>query len=265
MTNEWREAQARVRNFMQILAFGLIVVAALAAVATSLLAAFGAMPWIEILGSYGGQPINGLGMGLQLGATVLLVGLCFFLPANGRIMKLERSHRDFHISMEDIERAYRIAHAADRSGAFTLSSEFDDVRDRIKRLREHPDLAALEPEVLEVAAQMSRTSKDLSVIYSDERVARAKTFLTQRQEEVDDFRDQIALAQRSTDEIKRWLADIEAEERMAETEIARLEKDLREVLPGLGYDFDDPTAGAPAAADSTDGNVVTMPAKAPAS
>jgi chromosome segregation ATPase len=123
-------------------------------------------------------------------------------------------------------------------------------------MRRHPELAALEPEVLEVAAQMSRTSKDLSVIYSDERVARAKAFLKQRQEEVDAFRDTISLAQASTDEIRRWLRDVEADERASEQQLGRLEKDLREVLPALGYVLDDPV--------SAEDNVVTIGAKQPA-
>ena len=44
------------------------------------------------------------------------------------------------------------------------------------------------------------------------------------------------------DELRRWLNDIEAEERQIERQIKRLEADLREVLPQLGYamEADDP-------------------------
>ena len=51
----------------------------------------------------------------------------------------------------------------------------------------HPDLGALEPEILELAAQMSRISQDLAETYSDEKVDRARTFLQQRQQEIDTF------------------------------------------------------------------------------
>lgn len=256
MTNKVREAQFRAQKIMHDASFYLVVSLALTSLFFSLGAAIGALPWIEILASWGDQPLPYAGMILQLSLTGLLIGLCFFLPANARIMRLERSHRDFQLSMDDVARAYRVAHAADRSGAFTLSSEFDDVRDRIHHMRRHPDLAALEPEVLEVAAQMSRTSKDLSVIYSDERVNRAKAFLKQRQEEVDAFRDTISLAQSSTDEIRRWLRDVEADEHASEQQLGRLEKDLREVLPALGYELDD--------AVTAEDNVVTIGAKQPA-
>ncbi|MGH1331680.1 MAG: DNA repair protein [Paracoccaceae bacterium] len=256
MTSNIKEAQFRAQNILHNTSFYLILGLALASLIFSIGAAIGALPWIEVLASWGDQPLPYAGIILQLSLTGLLLGLCFFLPANARIMRLERSHRDFQLSMEDVAQAYRIAHAADRSGVFTLSSEFDDVRDRIHHMRRHPELAALEPEVLEVAAQMSRTSKDLSVIYSDERVARAKAFLKQRQEEVDAFRETITLAQASTDEIRRWLRDIEADEHAAEQQLSRLEKDLREVLPALGYELDDPVI--------SEDNVVTIGAKQPA-
>ena len=42
--------------------------------------------------------------------------------------------------MEDIARAYHLCHTADRAGVFTLSSEFDSVRERLAYQRDHPDL-----------------------------------------------------------------------------------------------------------------------------
>jgi len=72
-----------------------------------------------------------------------------------------------------------------------MSSEFDAVRERLAYLRDHPDLDSLEPQVLELAAQMSHQSRELSDIYNDEKVTRAKTFLKQRQEEAERQQDLI--------------------------------------------------------------------------
>ena len=71
----------------------------------------------------------------QSAVSVLLVGLCFFLPSHQRITKLETSHRSFQIGMEDVAKAYAIAHAQDRSGVFKLSGEFDAVRERLTNER----------------------------------------------------------------------------------------------------------------------------------
>ena len=52
-----------------------------------------------------------------------------------------------------------------------MSSEFDAVRERLAYLHDHHDLDSLEPSVLEVAAQMSHQSRELSDIYSDEKLS----------------------------------------------------------------------------------------------
>ena len=48
----------------------------------------------------------------------------------------------------------------------------------------------------------------------------------------------IAAARSPCDPLRRWLADIAAEERKAHQQIRRLEADLTEILPTLGYAFD---------------------------
>jgi hypothetical protein len=97
-----------------------IVVAAL--VVASLLAAFKVIPWPQIALFFGGQAVPQAGMWLQLGLTGLMLLLLFYLPANLRISRLERSHRSFAMDMHDVARAYAHAHAADRKGVFGLSS-----------------------------------------------------------------------------------------------------------------------------------------------
>ncbi|SEN33704.1 hypothetical protein SAMN04488103_104225 [Gemmobacter aquatilis] len=207
---------------------------------TSLLAALGQTPWPDLTLRWGDMPVADAGMWVQLALTALMLCICVFLPANARMARLERTHRAFQINMEDVKRAYSLAHAADRTGVFSLSGEFEAMRQRMELLRKHPDLSQMEPELLELAAQMSFQSRDLARAYSDEKVGRARAFLTARQADADLLAERIKLARMTCDELRRWLQDVEAEERRNHDQIRRLEADLREILPGLGYDFDEP-------------------------
>lgn len=238
-------------SVMQIFAQGVMIAVAAALFLWSGLALAGLLPWPEIALSFDGAPVSAAGMWLQLGVTALSLLLLFYLPANTRMSRLERSHRSFAIGIEDVAHAYRRVHAADRAGVFALSGEFDSVRARMDHLREHPDLQHLEPELLQLAAQMSHETRELARAYSDEKVARAKMFLRQRQEEVQALTDRIAVARRTCDELRRWMQDIDTEERIAQAQLRRLEADLKEILPTLGYDFD--------LDDVRDANVVTLP------
>lgn len=229
-----RAAQETLHAAAQIL----MMMLAAALVFACVLAAAGGMPWPQIALFYGGQAVPQAGMWLQLGLTGLMLLLMIFLPGNLRIARLERSHRSFAMGMEDVARAYARAHAADRAGAFALSGEFEAMRERMQHLRQHPDLQHLEPELLQLAAQMSLETRELARTYADDKVDRAKRFLKQRQEEVTALTDRLGLARRTCDELRRWLQDIEAEERAAQTQIRRLEADLKEILPALGYDVD---------------------------
>jgi len=253
-------ALALFRNTLQITALAAIVALAGASLTTTIFAAFGVLPWLDITAGVGNFAIPNAGMALQIGFTVLCVALAFFVPASGRILMLEKAHRNFKISMDDVARAYQMSHSADRSGDFTLSSEFDSVRDRMEYLREHPDLAELEPGLIEVAGQMSHVTRDLALTYSDDKVARAKTFLRQRQEEVQDLRDRIKTATATCDELRRWIQDVKADERLAVKHMSRLEKDLADLLPELGLEViridtdagHDVEVGAEAAAQTAD-------------
>jgi len=236
---------------LQSAAHGLLILLALALITASSLAALGHLPWPRLTLAFGTTSLPDAGMWAQLGLTAFIALLCLFLPANSRMARLERSHRTFAMGLEDVAHAYRIAHAADRAGVFALSGEFEAVRARLKHLRQHPDLAHLEPELLQLAAEMSFQTRDLARTYSDARVARARDFLRQRQEEVQSLTDRLTLARQTTDELRRWLTDIEAEERQAEQQIKRLEADLREILPQLGYALE--------ADDPRDATVVQLP------
>jgi hypothetical protein len=223
---------------MQIVSHAVIVGCTLVLAATTAASALGALPWPELSLRWGAQYIPEAGIYAQLGLTGLMVMLCFFLPANTRMSRLERSHRSFQISMEDVRHAYEVVHNADRRSVFSLSSEFDAMRKRLDYLRKHPDLSHLEPELLEIAAQMSHNSRDLARVYSVERVTRAKTFLAQRQEEVTQMEERLKLARSTCEELRSWLADIEAGERNNSNGLRALEHDLRDILPVLGYDIE---------------------------
>ena len=123
-----------------------------------------------------GLTVPNAGMFVQIGITILAVGICFFLPSNNRIIQLENSYRQFSIVMTDVSRAYGATHTADRGDVFRLSNEFESAREQLAYLRDHPDLSSLEPTVLEVASQMLHVSKELAEVFSNDRVTRARGF-----------------------------------------------------------------------------------------
>ncbi|OYU40521.1 MAG: DNA repair protein [Pseudorhodobacter sp. PARRP1] len=251
MSVNWRETGQTARAVVQTAAQVMIVILALMLSTASLAAAFGMLPWPQVALFFGGTALPNAGMWLQLGLTVMLVLMTFYLPANTRMARLERSHRSFAMGRDDVAQAYRQAHAADRAGAFALSGEFEAMRARMEHLRNHPDFQQLEPELLQLAAHMSLETRELAQAYSDIKVARAKSFLQQRQEEVQQLTDRLAIARRTCDELRRWMGDVQAEEVQAQVQLRRLEADLKEILPTLGYDFD--------MEDHRDANVVALP------
>lgn len=222
-------------------AFSLALLSTLAAGALvyTILSALGIYPWLEIGARFGDEVLVNAGMYAQIAVTAILVSLAFFVPSVRRMLALENSHRNFQLRMEDVARAYHLSHMADRAGLFTLSSEFDSVRERLAYLRDHPDLAGLEADVLDVAAQMSHTSRHLAEVYSDEKVARAKQFLAQRQEEAEKQQDLIVQAHHACRDIRQWREQVELEESVVASQLARLEDELISVLPALGYELED--------------------------
>jgi len=208
--------------------------AGLAALAATCLAALGHLPWLTLDLRFGDTVVSQAGPIVQIAVTVLLLALAFFFPASRRVLALELSHRDFSVRMEDIARAYHLCHTADRAGVFTLSSEFDAVRERLAYLRDHPDLERLEPDVLEVAAQMSHQARHLADVYSDEKVTRARAFLTQRQEEAERQQTRIVEALHACRDIRKWRQQVELEESVVASQLSQLHEQLDAALPDLG-------------------------------
>lgn len=223
---------------------------AAAAVVYPLACAAGIAFWLTLPLTFGETVLPLFGTYLQIAITFLLIAVAALIPTNLRLNALERSHRSFQIGMNDVARAYHLCHTADRAGVFTFSSEFDAVRERIAYLRDHPDLSRLEPEVLEVAAQMSQQSRHLSDVYSNEKVARAKAFLEQRQQEAEDQQQKIVEALHATHEIGKWAQQVELEESVVASQLAQLDEKLQSALPGLGYIL-----------SRTEDNVVTLTQK----
>ena len=199
----------------------------------SVACALGYATWLSLNMQFGEVLLLDVGMYVQLFIAAFSLTLCAFLPSSNRVMVLENSHRQFQIRMEDVSRAYFEAHRGDREGLFQLRHEFDSVRERIAFLREHPDLSELEPSVIEVAAQMSHLSRELAKVYSDKEVARARDFLLQRQQEVEDFNQRLVKAKQVTTDMRVWIDKIEMEEAVAESQLYRLTEELTELLPEL--------------------------------
>lgn len=212
-----------------------LAIMAIAAVIYTLACAFGVASWLTLSLTFGDMILPTFGTYLQIAVTVLLVAMAMMIPTNMRLNTLERSHRSFQLGMNDVARAYHICHTADRSGVFTFSSKFDAVRERLASLRDHPDLARLEPEVLEVAAQMPQQSRHLADVYSDEKVARAKKFLEQRQQEAEDQEQKFVEALHATHELGKWAQQVDLEESVVASQLEQLDEKLQNALPGLGY------------------------------
>ena len=208
---------------------------AAAMVIYTFLCVFGAASWLSLPMAFGDVTLVNFGTYVQIAATALMVSAAQMIPTNMRLHALERSHRSFQIGMDDVARAYHYCHTADRSGVFTMSAEFDAVRERLAYLRDHPDLRQLEPEVIEVAAQMSQQSRHLADVYSDEKIARAKVFLQQRQEEAEKQQDMIVDALHTTQELRKWAQQVDLEESVVASQLDQLDEKLQAILPGLGY------------------------------
>ncbi len=172
-----------------------------------------------------------IGTGLSLIGVVITI----LIPGTKRTLALERSHREFRSGINDVAEAYSKAHAADRSGVFSLLGEFDGVRERFELLKTHPDLKDMEPEILTLAAQMSYTSRALATAFSDDIVARAQDFLKQRHYELKQSEEEIENASRLLQIIRREARDLALKEQVIDSQLARLVESISEHLSPLGF------------------------------
>ncbi|MFD2175122.1 DNA repair protein [Rhodobacter lacus] len=199
VSNVNHQAAARLAGLAQALVQGALLFFCAGALGLFAASALGLLPWLMLDLRLGERALPQAGAWLEGALALFALALLVYLPARRRVLALERSHRNFRISTADVAAAYRSVHAADRKGSFALSGEFDAMRERMDWMRRHPDLGALEPELLELAAQMSLQSRDLARIYSDEKVARARAFLEARQHEVDTATERLKVARATCD------------------------------------------------------------------
>ena len=219
--------------FMQRASLIIFGALALGLIGLTALALFGVVPWVTLPLEWNGAAIPDAGLYAQIGLTGFAIALCFFLPSHWRMMRLEDSHRRFELGVDDVARAYHAAHASDREGVFRTGDAFEDMHDRMMFMRDHPDLGTLEPELLELAAKMSHISRDLAEAYSDERVGRARSFLKERQFEVERFNDRLDHAKAIHSEFSNWITRIELDENVARAQMERLLDELETMLPEL--------------------------------
>lgn len=243
-------AFSRIAEAGQLAAMAIFIVGTLAAVVATLLASAGLLPWPDISATWGGTEIAWAGQALQIGLTVFLVVLTLFLPGARRVQKLEASHRRFEIDMDDVTRAYRAAHMADRAEMFEMHREFDAVRERYQFLKSQPELAEMDAELLTMAAQMSEQTRELAEMYSDAKVARARESLIQRRADAEALGHRIQEAYADMRELKRMMDDVDLEESTVASQLRRLRDEVTE-LGALAPEF--ARGGAP--------HLMTVPAE----
>ena len=221
--------------YLQWIAMGVLFVAAIAIAGATVAGFLGLLPFLHLPLQFGDTIYPQAGLMVQAGVALILLALSSAMPSAFRVLQLERSHRDFAISMSDVAEAYHFCHAADRADTFQMSSEYDAVKERMIYLRDHPDLGELEPAILEAAAEMSYASRDLAQTYSDENVARARGFLRHRREEIGLFEDRIEHALSVSRELRRKILDVETEEAAMDSRLTQLEEEYGDVLTSLGF------------------------------
>ncbi|NNE78920.1 MAG: DNA repair protein [Silicimonas sp.] len=234
----------RLTHAGQIAAMILFGAGALAGIGATGLAFAGVLPWPEVALGYGGAVVPWAGMALQIGVTALFALLAVFLPSARRVLRLEGAHRRFEIDMDDITKAYRAAHFADRAEMFGMRREFDAIRERYQFLKTHPDMAEIDAELLTIAAQMSEQTRELAEVYSDAKVARARESLKQRRVDAEALQERIQEAHADMRDLKRMMEDVDIEESTVASQLQQLREAVTE-MGGFDAKFTATRKGAP--------------------
>lgn len=223
----------RAREIFMIVAQGFILAFAALLLTRSIAAGLGWLAWPRIDVVLAGEPLPMAGMWLQLGVTAVAVLLALFLPA----VETGASPRRARRSTPPVTRATPPARGP------ALVTVLDTRRPPRQPLPALADLRHLETG----PARPGRAADG----FSDETVHRIETILKRRQEAAQAMSGRVALAQSLSDELRRWLGDVKAKERAAQSQMRRLEADLKEILPALGYHLD--------ADDLRGSNVIRLP------
>ena len=97
--------------------------------------------------------------------------ICALLPGQRQVLELEIQHREFALKQEDVVKALNIFFQQDRAGVFKHKEQHDAVVERVRFALNHPDLHAMNAEVLEAAAMVSTQLSELAQCFSIEKVA----------------------------------------------------------------------------------------------
>lgn len=214
-------------NLIQLCAAGLLGLTAFAMLIVTILSAVGVLPWLEITATFGAAPVPWAGHAVQIGGTVLLIVLTSYLPSSLRVVRLENAHRQFEIDMDDITRAYRAAHIADRAETFKMQREFDAVRERYRYLKEQPDFEEMDDMLLTIAAQMSEQSSELAHKFSDKRVERLQESLRHRRQDVDALLDRSLMLRKKAAKLKALSDSVEDDEARAIANLMAAKDDVK--------------------------------------
>lgn len=228
------ESLSRFTTYGQLVAMIFFTVTGLALLGATALAYAGVLPWVELDVTYYDQRVEWAGQAFQVGVTILFLLLAVYVPTNRHVMMLEATHRDFALSMDDITRAYKAAHHADRREAFQMEREFDAIRERFEYLRTHPDLPEIDAELLTIAAQMSEQSRELAKAFTEEKVERARASLIERRKDAEELERRIQTANAVSREIRRELDDVEFAESSTASQMRRLREELLELEARIG-------------------------------
>ena len=233
----FKKFAAPTMNVIQVFSFILLSLAAAALLIATSLSAAGVLPWVELTASFGGTAVAWAGPAAQIGLTVLLLIMVSYIPASYRVARLEHSHRTFEINMDDVTRAYRAAHYADRAETFEVRREFDAVRERYKFLKDQPDLAAIDDDLLTIGAQMSEQTRELAETYSDRNLSRVRESLLQRREDADALEAKLAQIKADTDALELLRKGIGVTDEELAMRVASLQGALTEIeMPAAAND-----------------------------
>ena len=231
---------APIMNLIQIFAFVVLGLAALAMIVVTSLSAAGVLPWLGLTATFGGTAIAWAGPAAQIGFTALLAIIATYIPASYRVAQLEHTHRRFEIDMDDVTRAYRAAHYADRAETFEVRREFDAIRERYKFLKGQPSLAEISDDLLTIGAQMSEQSKALAETYSDRNLARVRENLLQRREDADALEAKLTQIKADTAELELLRKNIGVSDEELAIRVASLQGALTEIeMPQAANDDND--------------------------
>lgn len=166
-----------VRIFQVTSVWTLITITILLAVYT-LLCLFGFMPWLYVPLQFGQEgAVVDRGTIIQLLLVLVMFSLCYNIPSSARIMRMEVIKHKEHLGLQDIMTATAHLFEEDRNGAFSVTTQFDNITRRIEMLQRHETLDKLSDKHQATAAMISYQVRKFAKKFSKKKVDRANTAL----------------------------------------------------------------------------------------